>query len=140
MTVIERCCVGDILEPLSVGPLSRTTLALYAGSSGDRNPVHIDLDVARAAGFEDVFAHGMLSMAFLARLVRRNFPDGCLLQLKTRFTAITHVHDVVTCTGEVIERLDVDGEVHLRIKLTATTQRGEDTLRGEALLAHRGAT
>ena len=41
----------------------RATLALFAGASGDHNPIHIDLDVARSAGLDDVFAHGMLSMA-----------------------------------------------------------------------------
>ena len=57
--------VGDALPPLSLPPLTRTTLALYAGASGDHNPMHIDIDFARAAGMPDVFAHGMLSMAWL---------------------------------------------------------------------------
>jgi acyl dehydratase len=50
-------------------PISRATLALFAGASGDHNPIHIDLDVARSAGLDDVFAHGMLSMAYLGRLL-----------------------------------------------------------------------
>jgi hypothetical protein len=36
--------VGDTLPPLELPPLSRATLALYAGASGDHNPMHIDLD------------------------------------------------------------------------------------------------
>ena len=45
----------------------RADLAGHAGpvrGSGDHNPIHIDLDVARSAGLDDVFAHGMLSMAY----------------------------------------------------------------------------
>ena len=43
--------------------ITRTTLALYAGASGDHNPMHIDIDFAKKAGFPDVFAQGMLVMA-----------------------------------------------------------------------------
>ena len=60
---------GDAIPSLQVAPISRTTLALYAGASGDHNPIHIDLDFARAAGLDDVFAHGMLSVAYLTRMV-----------------------------------------------------------------------
>ncbi|MFD2422219.1 hypothetical protein [Amycolatopsis pigmentata] len=44
--------VGDRLEPLALPPISRTTLALFAGGSGDHNALHIDVDAARAAGLE----------------------------------------------------------------------------------------
>lgn len=55
---------GDTLD-LTVPKITRTTLALYAGASGDHNPVHIDMDACAAVGIPDVFAHGMLSMAYL---------------------------------------------------------------------------
>ena len=59
--------VGDHLPVLSTNKISRTTLALYAGASGDFNPIHIDIDFAKSAGLDDVFAHGMLSMAYFQR-------------------------------------------------------------------------
>ena len=58
---------GHVLPGLNFGPITRTTLALYAGASGDHNPAHIDSDFAKAAGLPDVFAHGMLSFGVLAR-------------------------------------------------------------------------
>ena len=61
--------VGDTLKPLVLPPISRHQLALYCGGSGDHNPIHVDLDFAKKFGFKDVFAHGMLSMGFLGRLV-----------------------------------------------------------------------
>ncbi len=51
---------GQTLPPLTLPAINRTTLALFAGASGDHNPIHIDLDFAREAGMNDVFAHGML--------------------------------------------------------------------------------
>ena len=61
--------VGDALPPFTTAPVSRLTLALYCGASGDHNPMHVDIDFARAGGASDVFAHGMLSMAYLGRLL-----------------------------------------------------------------------
>ena len=83
--------VGDELAPLTVEPITRTTLALFAGASGDHNPIHIDLDVARGAGLDDVFAHGMLSMAYLARLLTDRFPQERIRSYRVRFAAITPV-------------------------------------------------
>ncbi|MCU1414190.1 MAG: dehydratase, partial [Microbacteriaceae bacterium] len=42
---VSTIAVGDELPPLALPPISRTTLALFAGASGDHNPIHIDLDV-----------------------------------------------------------------------------------------------
>ena len=71
----DSVTVGDEIAPLALPPLTRATLALYAGASGDHNPVHIDIDFARAAGMPDVFAHGMLSMAWLGRLLTNWAPQ-----------------------------------------------------------------
>jgi acyl dehydratase len=67
--------VGAELPPLTLPPLTRHTLALYCGASGDHNPIHVDIDFAKAAGLPDVFAHGMLSMAWLGRLLTNWVPQ-----------------------------------------------------------------
>ena len=92
--VIEIDKHGDRHPAASAGvaPISRTTLALYAGASGDHNPIHIDLDVARSAGLDDVFAHGMLSMAYLGRLLTGWVPQERIRSFQVRFAAITPVH------------------------------------------------
>ena len=66
---ITKLSVGDSLEPMTHNPISRTTLALFAGASGDHNPIHIDIDFAKSVGMDDVFAHGMLGMAYLGRFL-----------------------------------------------------------------------
>jgi acyl dehydratase len=93
--------VGTVLPPLTLPPISRTTLALFAGASGDHNPIHIDLDVARSAGLGDVFAHGMLSMAYLGRFLTDWMPQARLRRWRVRFSAITPVHAEPVCTGVV---------------------------------------
>lgn len=129
--------VGDTIPEHVFGPISRTTLALYAGASGDHNPVHIDLDFVKSAGLDDVFAHGMLSMAQLGRLLSNWTDQAHIRALSTRFTALTPVGAKVTCSGEVTERFVKDGETLLRLKLAAHIDDGTQTLKGEALIAAR---
>ncbi|MBA3741478.1 MaoC/PaaZ C-terminal domain-containing protein [Sporichthya sp.] len=127
--------VGTELAPLELPPLNRTTLALFAGASGDHNPIHIDIDVARSAGLDDVFAHGMLSTAYLGRLLTRWLPQQQLRSFQVRFVAITPVHGQPTCTGRVAEVAEVDGERRAKIELEARLADGTVTLSGVATVA-----
>lgn len=127
--------VGDTLPALTLPPVSRATLALYAGASADHHPMHIDLDYAREAGQEDVFAHGMLSAAYLGRLLTNWVPQDRLRSLSVRFTGITHLRDVPTCTGEITEKFEAGGERRVRIALRCANQNGDQKLVGEATLA-----
>ncbi|HSW21476.1 MAG TPA: MaoC/PaaZ C-terminal domain-containing protein [Burkholderiaceae bacterium] len=123
--------VGTQLPFLQTEPISRLTLALYCGASGDHNPIHVDSDFTRAAGMDDVFAHGMLGMAYLARLVTGWVPQRAIRALSTRFVAITHVHDRITCSGSVVEKL---ADRQVRLALAAQDQRGIVKLAGEAIV------
>ena len=122
---------GDMLPPLELPPITRHALALYCGASGDHNPIHVDSDFARAAGRDDVFAHGMLGMAYLARLVTGWVPQRAIRVLNTRFVAITHVGDRISCSGSVVEKLE--GR-QVRLALTAQDHSGIVKLAGEAIV------
>ncbi|WP_157219577.1 MaoC/PaaZ C-terminal domain-containing protein [Flavisphingomonas formosensis] len=126
---------GSALPELSFGPISRSLLAQYAGASRDPDPVHIDIDFARAAGLPDVFAHGMLSFGIVSRMVTQWCGVEQLREIGARFVAVTQVHDVITCHGTVIECFERAGETLARIEVTATTQDGRNALSGEALVA-----
>ena len=128
-----------IYRPLQIEqsfpPITRTTLALYAGASGDINPVHIDVDAARTAGFEDVFAHGMLVMAYMARAITGAVPPHRLRLFTTRFVAVTHLGDVLTCSGNGSEPFEEDGERRIALDLQMKNQHGEVKLIGRAICA-----
>lgn len=127
--------VGSEIPALELPPITRTTLALYAGASGDHNPVHIDIDFAKKAGMPDVFAHGMLSMAYLGRMLTDWQPQSQLRRFSNKFAAITQLQDVITCGGKVVEITDQNGETVARCEITATKATGEQTLVGEAIVA-----
>ena len=124
--------VGDSLPPLKLPPISRHQLALYCGGSGDHNPIHVDIDFAKKFGFKDVFAHGMLSMAFLGRLVTSWVPQAQVRKLGTRFTSITWVGDVITVSGKVTGKREENGQKLVDLEVRCTNQNGQDTLQGEA--------
>lgn len=127
--------LGTEIPALELPPISRTTLALFAGASGDHNPIHIDIDFAKKAGMPDVFAHGMLSMAYLGRMLTNWQPQSQLRRFSNKFAAITHLQDVITCSGKVVEILVQDGETLARCEIQAVKATGEQTLVGEALVA-----
>ena len=127
--------VGDALPGFETEPISRLALALYCGASGDHNPIHVDIDFARAAGQPDVFAHGMLSMAYLGRLLTRWVPQQQLRQYGVRFVAITHVGERITCRGTVAEKFEAEGEPRVRLELSTVGSDGQVKLSGEAVVA-----
>ena len=123
---------GDVLPQLVLPPITRTTLALFAGASGDHNRIHIDIDFARKAGMPDVFAQGMLSMAYLGRLLTQWMPQARLRSFNGRFIAITHLGDEVRCSGQVTAIEHDDGERRARISVSAANQHGQVKILGEA--------
>ncbi|MBJ8343859.1 MaoC/PaaZ C-terminal domain-containing protein [Antrihabitans sp. YC2-6] len=130
MTTTETLSVGTELAPLKIRPISRTTLALFAGASGDHNPMHVDIDVAKSAGLDDVFAHGMLSMAYLGRLLTDNFDSAKIRSYRVRFASITPVHGQPTATGKVVA---VENGL-ATIELTVALADGTVTLTGDAVV------
>ena len=131
----DALTVGDAIPSLTLPPLSRLTLALYCGASGDHNPIHVDSDFARSAGLPDVFAHGMLSMAWLARALTHWVPQSAIRDYSVRFAAITQVAEIITCAGTVTEKFEVDGERRVRLQLTTANAEGQVKLAGDAVVA-----
>ncbi|HEX9720385.1 MAG TPA: MaoC family dehydratase, partial [Ramlibacter sp.] len=129
----ETLDTGDTLPPLELPPITRLALALYCGASGDHNPIHVDTDFAKSAGMPDVFAHGMLSAAWLGRLLTNWVPQSAIRSLDVRFAVITHVGERITCTGKVTEKFEDQGRRYARLALTTTNQDGLVKLSGEAL-------
>lgn len=123
---------GDALPPLELAPLNRLTLALYCGASGDYNPIHVDVDYARdVAGMDDVIGHGMLTMAYLGRLLTDWVPQSHIRRFKTRFKSPVHIGDRITCSGSVVEKMPGDENL-IRLELRAVNQKGNVLAMGEA--------
>lgn len=127
--------VGDRLPTLQLPPVDRAMLALFGGASGDHNPIHIDTDFARRSGMPDVFAQGMLGMAWVGRLITQWAPQSRLRRYDVRFAGITHLGNAMTCSGEVVELMKLDGEACARVAVSSANQYGQNKIVGEAIVA-----
>ena len=85
----SQCKVGDTYTERVVEDLKRTQLVMYAGASGDYNPLHSDeLYTREVAKYPTVFAHGMLTMGMTGRMLTNFVGDGgspntaCVLQTR----------------------------------------------------------
>ncbi len=135
MTQAANRSVGDRVVHKTFAPITRHRLALYCGASGDHNPIHVDLDFAKKAGFPDVFSHGMLVMAYLGQALTDAVRPKDIRSFSTRFAAITQLGARLTCEGHVTELIEHNGEPCMRIALTAKDEAGEAKLLGEAIVA-----
>ena len=121
--------VGDTKELLLVDDLTRTQIVMYAGASGDYNPLHSDELYAREqAGYPGVFAHGMLTMGMTGRLVTDLVGAANVTSFGGRFTSQVFPGD--TLTGKVVVD-DVDGGV-VKMTVTTTNQDGVVVFAGQA--------
>ena len=124
--------IGDKIPGLKTPSVSRHTLALYCGASGDHNPIHVDLDFAKSSGLDDVIAHGMLSAGYLAQMLTNWVPQSALKSFNNRFTAMTQIGDTVSCSGKIVEKFEKDGEKFIRIELYTNTPQAQ-TIVAEAV-------
>jgi len=123
--------VNDTLKSFTRGPVTREHLKAYADASLDFNPIHLDEQFAKEAGFPSVIVHGMLSMAFLGDLILYNFPESKyqLKRFRTRFRKVTFPGDVLTCEGKI---KSITPEGVITVTILAKNQKNEVTSDGDA--------
>jgi acyl dehydratase len=123
---------GDAMPALVKPPIQQIQLTRYAGASGDFNPIHQDDAFAKAAGMGGVFAHGMLSMGFVAQSVTDWVGIGRVRKLSVRFAALVRLGDVITCRGKVLDKRPAGRDWDAELELWAENQRGEKVVTGRA--------
>ena len=121
--------VGDSHEEVVVENLSRGLIVMYAGTSGDYNPLHTDdVYTKEVAGYPSVFAHGMLTMGLTGKMLTDYVGDGRLKKFGVRFTNQVWPGDTLTAKATVVEMRD--GEVDLQLE--TVNQDGKTVVTGNA--------
>lgn len=125
--------VGDTHSEVVVEDLKRTQIVMYAGASGDYNPVHTDeVFTTKVAGYPSVFAHGMLSMGLTGTMLTNYVGDGRLTRYGVRFTSQVWPGDTLTANAEVEGVRDEGGQKLVDLKVTTTNQDGVTVVSGYA--------
>ena len=130
--VLESVNVGDAAPTLS-HTLTRSDLVMYAGASGDFNPMHTDEVAAQAAGLPSVFGHGMFSMGLLGTALTNYVGVGNLKSYKVRFTKQTWPDEQLTTTITVTGTREVDGEKLIDLECSLANADGEIKVAGDAV-------
>lgn len=131
---------GKYIDEIAVGmsatfckTVTESDVNLYAGISGDTNPLHLDEAYARTTIFKGRIAHGMLTAGFISAAFGARFPGpgSIYMSQSLKFTAPVRIGDTVLAR---VTARSVDRE---RGRVTfATTCHVEDmlVLEGEAML------
>jgi len=127
--------VGDT-APAIDHKLTRTDLVMYAGASGDFNPMHHDEIAAQAAGLPSVFGHGMFSAGLLATAITNYVGVGNLRSYRVRFTKQTWPGETLSTTVAVTEKRPGNEVV---LECAVVNENGEAKIQGEAVAVLAGA-
>lgn len=126
------------LEDLEVGMSATTSMTIsgeqidtFAKITGDFNPIHVDEDAAKAAGFEGRIAHGALSASLISAVLGNDLPGpgAVFVELNLRFRRPAMIGDVVTAVATVQEINERTGRVKMKCHCEVG---GKQICRGDA--------
>jgi acyl dehydratase len=118
--------------PVKEITLSRTDLVIYAGASGDYNPMHHDEVLAKAAGMPSVFGHGMFSMGFLGTALTDFVGIGNVRSYGVRFVKQTWPGEVLRTKIVVTDVSEANGETVVTLSCSLENGDGETKVTGDA--------
>ncbi len=132
--------LGYSYEALEVGmsasftkTISETDVYLFAGISGDFNPMHLNEEFAKLTPFGTRIAHGALPQSLIAPVLGMKLPGlGTVIpEITVRFRKPTYFGDTITAIGEVAEK--IDARKWVRMELRWLNQKGELVAEGSCL-------
>ena len=130
---VNQLKVGDSYQEEICNNLSRTQIVMYAGTSGDYNPLHSDeIFTTEVAGYPSVFAHGMLTMGMTGKMLTNYVGDGQLTYYGVRFTSQVWPGDTLTATATITGIREEDGQHIADLNVSTTNEEGTEVIKGKA--------
>ncbi|MEN9656901.1 MAG: hypothetical protein RL571_366 [Pseudomonadota bacterium] len=113
--------------------ITETDVVLFAGISGDNNPMHIDEEYAAKTRFEGRIAHGMLSASLISTIIGTRLPGAGAIYMgqNLKFLKPVKIGDTVMALVTVLELFQEKQRVRL---LTECWVRGVKVIDGDALV------
>jgi 3-hydroxybutyryl-CoA dehydratase len=133
--------LGKSYDQLQIGEeasfsktITETDVYLFAGISGDFNPMHVNEEFAKLTPFKTRIAHGALPQSLIAPVLGMKLPGlgTVAVEINCRFKAPTFFGDTITAKARVKEKLE--DKRWVRMSLTWTNQRGDIVAEGEAVV------
>jgi len=132
---------GKSYEELEIGEkasfsktISESDIYMFAGLTGDFNPMHINAEYARTTRFKKRIAHGPLTQSLIAPVLGMRLPGlgTVALEIFCRYKAPVYCGDTITASAEISEK--IDDRKWVRMALTWINQNGELVAEGDALV------
>ena len=135
---VNTKAVGKTYEP-TLYAVGREKIKEYARAVGETNPIHLDVEAARAAGYTDVVAPPMFAVVYCAPSVGPPIFDP---EIELNFAMMVHggqefewgplvvAGDEITTTASVKDISERDGRGYYVFESVSTNQRGEQVCRG----------
>ncbi|MCZ8345877.1 MAG: MaoC family dehydratase [Leptospiraceae bacterium] len=129
---------GKTFEEIQIGEsasfsktITEADIILFAGISGDFNPLHMNEEYAKTTIFGKRIAHGGLAASLLAPVLGNQLPGlgTVALETVTKFRKPTYIGDTITCTVQVVSKNTRMQSVTM--KILWTNQREEVICKGE---------
>jgi acyl dehydratase len=129
----SRLKVGDKHQEVVVEDLKRTQIVMYAGASGDYNPIHSDeVFATKVAGYPSTFAHGMLTMGMTGKMLTHYVGHGRLTKFGMRFVSQVWPGDTLTAHATVAGVREEQGQHFVDLELSTVNQDGREVASGNA--------
>lgn len=114
--------------------ITETDLVMYAGLSGDYNPIHVDVEYSKNTRFGERIAHGLLTSSLISRLLGMHLPGpgSVYLDQTLKFLKPVFIGDTIKTTGEIIEIIE-DKKI-IKLRTICQKQDGSIVLEGIATM------
>jgi len=130
----EDVAVGDEITPLVKQPTTRQ-LVMWAGASGDYNPIHYDKDFAQSQGLPGVIVQGALAGCFLGQLITDWIGEqGVVSSFSCSYRGMNFPGEALTCRGKVTRKYVEADKHYVECDIWAENPRGEKTVPGKAVV------
>jgi 3-hydroxybutyryl-CoA dehydratase len=139
----EEFAVGDAVES-PARTITESDVVLFAGLSGDYNPLHTDAEYAKGTIFGTRVAHGLLGLSVASGLAwRTGFLEGtaeALIGVDWKFRAPVRIGDTIRLRAEVSQKREMArlGGGFITFAVTLLNQRDEVVQKGTWTLLVRG--
>lgn len=127
--ILDKLGVDVGLKVTHMKTVTEADITLFAGVSGDFNPVHMNEEYAKKTFFGGRIAHGVIALGLMSAAMTRLPGVVIFLSATDKFLAPVRIGDTITATGEVTAAMKDKGIVTL--KTSCVNQKGEAVVEGE---------
>lgn len=127
--ILEKLGVDVGTKVTHAKTITEADIVLFAGVSGDFNPVHTCEEYAKKTFFNGRIAHGVIALGLTSAAMTKLPGLVIFLSDSNKFLAPVRIGDTITATAEVINARKDKGIITL--KTTCTNQKGETVVEGE---------